>query len=373
MKYAIFISTNLTTNLNLVAEDLETLKYSQIASIRLQIFPALLATFRRGIIPITLNPQTDSLNSIDKLILSNTKFCCFGKISFENSDFKNTALECTNIALVCKIKQIGLIVNYSDNWCDYNKNIDLDSNEIEKQRNNIISGIYKTLLHHADIIITACNAQKQLTYKWKTSDAIIKVIYDPLEGDQLPFKPLEKGEKVKIIWFGHYSNYCFLEKALKSSIINVFSPAPIQLDILTNAPQGRSNLIWLKDLKAKSNWSINIRNWTLDLFYETIKQSHISIIPSDSMCTRKSLSSHNRATQSIHNGCVTIATPIDSYRELKDCILIGEDFADMIENCIINYTTFKSRAEENREKILSKFSPDNNINDWEEIIILFNS
>ena len=106
-------------------------------------------------------------------------------------------------------------------------------------------------------------------------------------------------------------------------------------------------------------------------FENELRNAHIVMIPSDSHDLLKVGASHNRLIDAIRAGCIPIASPIDSYIELKKVALVGDNFPKMLLYAINNYERLSNKYADLRESILKRFSPELNQKSWERVISRF--
>ena len=100
-----------------------------------------------------------------------------------------------------------------------------------------------------------------------------------------------------------------------------------------------------------------------------LERAHIAIIPSDEKNPRKSAASHNRAVDAVMAGCMTIATPLSSYRELQKVLLLTNDFPNSLKKGIAQYERLTNKWANLREENLTRFSKKNNDKKWEEFLM----
>jgi hypothetical protein len=115
----------------------------------------------------------------------------------------------------------------------------------------------------------------------------------------------------------------------------------------------------------------NVRNQPNQLESE-IKRAHIAIIPSDPNDLRKAGISHNRLVDAVRGGCIAIASPMESYKELEKISILGNNFAELLDTVLEKYEDYCQNLIRHREELIRKFSPEQNIlawtNFWEKII-----
>ena len=96
--------------------------------------------------------------------------------------------------------------------------------------------------------------------------------------------------------------------------------------------------------------------------------AHITLLPSDPLDCRKCGVSHNRVVDSVRGGCIPIASPMDSYREIQQSCILTSNFSHTIKLVIDKYNIIAAHLNNSRSKILEEFSPEVNKKRWEFIL-----
>ena len=91
------------------------------------------------------------------------------------------------------------------------------------------------------------------------------------------------------------------------------------------------------------------------------------MIPSNPQDPAKAGVSHNRIVDSIRAGCLTIASPMDSYKELSKICLLGNKFSYLIASACFDYERLSTKHSLLRENLLKRFSPEKNLDGWTAI------
>lgn len=369
MRYSIFIANSFDSPTAINAESIKIIENSKQASLRLQLAQAAKASVLLGVQPIFINPARNSVKSLPDEILANVSFCYLGKVSL-GGNLDGIQLLKSFIDICLRLKDSGskLIINYTDNWCDYDAANDFDSSPEGVVGNNFLAGMYKLLIHNANTVIVACQSQKRAVLKWMPSTCTSHVILDPVESKKSNFLPLSSEEEIKLCWFGHYSNFDFLQKAIFDAVKSVETNQKIHLSIVSSVPVQVKIQEWCQSLRPRSKWIISMHEWTREVQSRILQNSHMTILPSDLQCPRKAFASHNRAVEAINQGCLTIASPLDSYQEIGECLLLGHDFGKMLSYAIENYSSEIRRVSDSRDKLLSRFSKENNIQGWKNVL-----
>lgn len=332
------------------------------ASNRLQVMPALKACLN---LDHKINIQ--SLHSEQPSFISSLgkyKACLVGKLS-ANTPQLIESMVVANLATITKIKLEGtpIIVLYCDN---------------HTARNNLHGSLYRCVLKLADYIIYPSeylqNEGNKFTSKLLKNSFLIP---DPWQINKLyQPRPKPKSENWKIIWFGSNSNCTYLLDALKEISTSSSANINAELTILCT----KWSIKHVNKLKESghfpANWVLRNVEWNFDQrptqLEDELSRSHISMIPSNAHDPMKAGVSHNRVVDSIRAGCLTVASPMESYKELSKICLIGDNFSHLISSACSDYERLSKKHTLSREALLARFSPEINsamwIATWEEIL-----
>ena len=331
-----------------------------MASDRMQFRPALQAAELAG-----LSTEVYSLHGTaphDVISLGKADICLVSKMSANTKDLVQSMVV-ANLAALTLLKNEGakIVVQHCDNLLSqdntFNKRSDLNR-------------FYKCLLSMADAIIFPCNELAKITDKQITSKASRTIICDPWQLKKPhPTKPLNLNKRCKIIWFGNTKNIIYLIKCMEN-IVNT-SPKHLNylLTVVSSAESRRMMLAHLKSIKfTNSNWRVKFIIWDekfkISQLEDEISKANISIIPSDPNDPIKSGVSHNRLVDSVRGGCITLASPMESYKELDELALLGDDFGKLLSKAIADYEHLCVKLEDHRDQRLSIFSPEYNLESW---------
>ena len=328
-----------------------------LASTRLQIQPALKAALSISKRSHAISLLTDTFSLIEDL--GNPRACIFSKIGNDHPTPQNTSITISlAIAARMKARGIPIVTLYSDNHIS----------------NNTWAGnLYRDILTLSDsIIYPSLGLQKQanLAIKINAQEHIIEDLCCIEEKD---FKRIRANETIKVIWFGHSSNLKYLIKHLPD-LLKTETQQKIQLSILTSRQLLKQLKSLLLQIPTPKNWDYRLIGWENfnqpAQLQSELSDAHICWIPSDHTDRRKAGASHNRLVDAVNAGCITIASPLPSYKELADVALIGYDYASKMLEAINSNTLLIDKFNKNRKTTLSRFQPQNNEKKWTEILKL---
>ena len=125
----------------------------------------------------------------------------------------------------------------------------------------------------------------------------------------------------------------------------------------------------LKNMKGYfPKWNIRLVPWRIDLqphqLENEISRAHVSLIPSNPNDLKKTGVSHNRLVDSVRGGCITLASPMESYKEISKAALLGDRISLLLNYAEQNYNELIQVLLSNRDEKLQKFSPEMNNKNW---------
>ena len=330
-----------------------------LASNRIQLEPAKRAVIELGFEPKLLNLRAEKPNCLQ--LLGEPSCCIVGKLSHPNETFAQNIL-LANLAAtsILQSRSIPILVNYSDN--------------LASPSNSAIASLYRSLLWNADAVIYPCQAMQQLGKPWlnPSNPAQEWIIEDPWQVEEQPYRLLKPDEPCRIIWFGHSSNLQYLLRELPKLLAACNAHSNFELTILSDSGTQTTVQKQIQKLPCQTQWTLRCIPWDNksqpSQLAQELSRAHIAIIPSDTQDRRKLAASHNRAVDAIQAGCMVIASPIPSYKELQKLLLLSDDFANAINSGIQQYSRLATKWEANRSNMLKRFSPISNTRKWKEVI-----
>lgn len=328
------------------------------ASQRIQLKPALTAAMNCGyqIQQQNFSPQ-NVFSSENRLLPAIT---IVGKLSLAETDSLLQVASATIARLaIYKAKKIPIILTYNENKAIYK---------------DMIGNFYRDLITLSDHYIVPTNKLYSEIINLGADSRNCHVINDPWQVSFFNYKEISEESVFKIIWFGHETNLRFLFNILQGIISNCHKSSKYSLTILTNEHGVELSRNFISNLKlyGLSTWKIHIVTWNnFDQprqLNEELNNAHLSIIPSDPSDPRKCGVSHNRIVDSIRSGCLVCASPMESYKELEEISILGEDFVKMIDYAYSNYNNLISTYRKKRKNLIERFSPKISIKSWEDVI-----
>lgn len=330
-----------------------------LASNRIQLEPARRAVIELGFAPTLLNLRAEKPTCLQ--LLGKPSCCIVGKLSHPDETFAQNILLANLAAIsILKSQSIPILVNYSDN--------------LAATGNSAVESLYRSLLWHADAVIYPCQAMQQLGQPWISPNNPPQewIIEDPWQVEEQPYRPLKPNEQCRVIWFGHSSNLQYLLKELPKLLESCNTHASYELTILSDSGTQKRVKQQFQKLPHRKPWTLRCIPWDNSSqpgqLAQELGRAHVAIIPSDAQDKRKLAASHNRAVDAIQAGCMVIASPLPSYKELHKLLLLSEDFSETINTGIRQYSRLTTKWKIHREKHMQIFSPDSNSRKWKNLI-----
>lgn len=352
---ALFLSHSLSPSGDVTRETL--VKGSFLASVRLQLAPACFASESLGLQPQVLALRSEQPQQLQ--LLGNPKFCIVGKLSHPDPAYQ-CRISMANLAALARMSRKGVPIGviYSDNLAEQASPLGI---------------FYRDLIHFARVVICPSEAMLSFAQRWMQPGQRHVVIEDPVQVSRRSFQALDLSSPCRLIWFGHSSNLPYLLGVLPSLMSQCQAAVGYELTVLSDAQACNR----VKSVMDNSNqcrpWTLRIVPWQVDeqpsqLEYE-LNRAHIALIPSDPNDSRKSAVSHNRLVDALQAGCIVVASPVQSYRELAKVALIGSDLKSLVDAAVIDYQRLSKKYSGLRPKWLRRFEQQSNSKRWQECLI----
>lgn len=329
-------------------------KIGSLASARLQLMPAL-----KSAIELDCSTQILSLHSSqykDFSIINRSNICLIGKMSANTEDLLLN-MTVANLAAITRLKNNGatVVLQHSDNTF---------------HGNTTLKNFYKDIMHLSDYVVYPSKSLYKITQPYirtKIKQAVIPDPWQLLESHK-PRK-LKDDEKVRIIWFGSNKNITYLINSFSDILKKTSNKRHYELTILCNdwaLQEFKKGIACIT--QSHENWTIRAVLWKIDSqpqqLEAEISRAHIALIPSNPSDPLKAGVSHNRIVDAIRGGCITVASPMESYKELSQLAILGENIGETLNHALKNYDQYCKKIIEDRKKLLEQFDPINNHSNW---------
>jgi len=340
----------------LTAEDIS--RESFLASTRLQLVPAILASQALGIENRVLAIRSERPEFLERL--HKPDLCIVGKISHPDRS-RRESLAMANIAALTRLRRRGtrIISIYSDNLVATE---DTARKEFGYDLLNLSDTVVVPSRGMAEVVVAVNGRTKPLT-----------VIEDPWQVSEAPFSAMKEGDPVRLAWFGHQSNARYMAECV-SDVIECAKTLQqyLHLTCLTSAEGLQILYDRFSSIEDESRVTIKLIQWNEkeqpDQLSRLLRHAHICLLPSDISDPKKKGASHNRAVDAIRAGCIAIGSPIPSYKEMEDVMIVGDNIREMLSATITNYERIIENIQSKRKATLERFSPERNHHMWMKLI-----
>ncbi len=331
--------------------------YSSLASIRLQLIPALKSAKSLGFLSQVWSFNSNKANDLIKAGIPD--LCLIGKLNTNTKDLKHNMYVANCAALqLYHDHNVPIVTIYSDNHA---------------QRKDLVGTLYRFILKISNAVVFPTATLRDMTCKDLLSSKKF-IIEDPWQVDFYNYESKNPpSEQFKIIWFGTGSNWKYLANILQNIIDIVPKSNKIEFTILTSIFMMEIISNDLKNLSFDcTKFVFRLVNWDFTnqpkQLENELQRSHIAIIPSDPSDPAKMGVSHNRVVDAVRSGCLTICSPLNSYKELNDIALVGHNLPELINYGIKNYKEVSQKTLFDVESKVSRFSPKQNFQKWTDVL-----
>ena len=336
----------------------QSYKNSSLASTRLQLYPLYEALNKMNIKCKRFSLHSEHLNT--EIFKEKSFLTIVGKLS-ANSNHLISSMAMANLAAVCRQKRCKSVqaLIYSDNHI------------IKKTR---IGELYRDLIYYSDLIICPTQALKESLKNHSLGQGKnIYVVEDPWQVEEHSYHKSSSSNCLNLLWFGSGLNAQYLINILPQIYHSDSQNKQLRLTILSSleAIEFIKNKVKSLNLSAKKikftylKWKNNNQPNQLQ---EELHRAEIVLIPSDPNDPAKLGVSHNRLVDSIRAGCIPIASPMQSYKELSSLAIIGNNFSSMMSYVAKNQYLLRRQYNANRCNIIERFSPTANKLHWQSIV-----
>lgn len=322
-------------------------------SVKMHMIPAYDAASE-----LKFNPKVISLNTDKPSILNqieNPSLCIISKINtYDQNAFEGFAMATLAAVARLKARECKIICLYCDHLASMN---------------DVRGKFYKDILKLSNNIVVTCKGMSDLVKPFIGNESALTIIEDPWQTKEQEFKAYKTGETLKIAWFGNTLNITYLAKIIPSLINGTKTSISYELKILgTSSTLEHINKIFQKSASQKHNWCIDLNLWDnynqpnqLEKF---LGDAHIVLIPSDPLDKLKAGVSHNRMVDAVRSGCIVLASPMQSYLELREIGLIGSDLPGLLNEAPSHINRLGEKYAKRRGDLLSKYDPLENKKKW---------
>ena len=333
--------------------------YSSLASCRLQQFPALRAAHDLGFQTEIFSLHSDCPEYLDEI--GHPSICLVGKLSAPSEALvQSMALATLACATRLKRRGVPILIVYSDHHLIHPA--------------TSIRELHKDIFYLADGVVFTTESMRQLAAKSTKLPPKTYIIEDALQFQEpSPYITKTNEEEFKLLWFGQGANLKYLLEILPKLKKNI-PTCGATLTILTSKQSLKKHQ---KFIHEHSNPSLTLKTIDWDnakqpnQLKEEIINAHIVLLPSDKNDPFKIGVSHNRIIDSIQGGCIPIATPMESYKDLAKLAVLSEQIPEDLGKLFAQYNRLIDKYKLTREDYLSRFSAKANQEKWKRCLTHF--
>jgi len=192
------------------------------------------------------------------------------------------------------------------------------------KKNAAISDFYNKALQYCDVMTVNSTRMQELMapHLGRRPLVIEDAILEPLQKPK--FVP---GKVLKLLWFGHPTNYNYLATLIPS--LKTFSQQQKCHLTIVSSPELKEKVPTVeKPLSA--HFQIRFIAWSFLSQREALANCDLVLIPGDPADPRKSGASSNRIAETLQAGRFPVASPLGSYLPYEQAVWLGSDLIDGI-------------------------------------------
>lgn len=180
-------------------------------------------------------------------------------------------------------------------------------------------------------------------------------------------KFLAQSETLKLIWYGHPSNWPPMKQLLVKMCNAPWTHKTLIRILTSRHPEILTDIAKITEA-APHNLGIEFIEWSEEETQFAIEDSHVVLIPSTPNDSRAKVKTANRLIDGLHAGKFVIASPIDSYNQFQDFCWIGENLIEGLTYYLNHPIEARQKIAAGQEFVREKFSHDAIARLWEAAI-----
>lgn len=204
---------------------------------------------------------------------------------------------------------------------------------------------FRRLAQLVDVVIANTRGMKCIVSEH--TDRTIEVIGDPCEGPQgeplyapearrggrygllRRFLPWNDAPRLKLLWFGHPSNFPALYE-LMPQLGSIAKRLPMQMAVVSAQKSAVKESCAIFNHYHGRRCRMIFIPWSLENTWGALRECDLCVIPVDLSNKSKSGKSANRLIETLRAGRFAIASPLPAYQEFSESAWIGESIAQGI-------------------------------------------
>lgn len=253
---------------------------------------------------------------------------------------------------------------------------DLNDNYFEHP---FYGAFFREFVSRVDAVVTSTPEMSALVAQF--TGRPVAVVTDPFEGPRgVPrFSPParrsrsgfrrwfwnsdERGEALRLVWFGHQSNWKTLCGAVES-LLELRGWA-IELEIITAPECGVEE--FCAEFNGKHGHACRLRftPWSLDATWQGLARATAVLIPTWPDDASQAVKSPNRLVESLRAGRFTVANPLPAYRSLARYCWLGDSIAEGLRWALEHPDEARRRVLAGEALVATTYSPESVAAAWE--------
>ena len=194
-----------------------------------------------------------------------------------------------------------------------------------------------------------------------------QVIGDPFEAPlgEARFQP-EPG-RVRLLWFGHPSNFDTLS-AMMPSVVKLSREMAVDLRVVSEEAANIRKALDRANCDFGPSLKIQFTPWSAEATWQALADCDAVLIPSLS-AEVKQVKSPNRLVESIRCGRFVAAYPLPSYEPLANYAWLGEDVVDGVRWALSHPKAAEMQVRQGQQFIAATFNPAYLAKQWEAEVL----
>ena len=318
-----------------------------LASFRLQLKPAIQALDGLGLASYSASP----LQPLDSSgHLEGVKLIIIGKITVNSEKIEICHSVIRQYLLAAKNLNIPVVTMYSNHHLSH--------------EGSIWNRPYRDIISHSKKIICPSKALSESLAR--LGDWSVETVEDTCIDSQYGYKKINPDSTINILWYGNVMNLNPLLKKLPY-LLRLKSNRCFSLDILTGRLTATKELqINQAKEHMSSSWEVTCQQWTYEKHLAKLRKAHFTLLPCE-QDEHKKYAGHNRLLDAISGGTVPIASPIPSYKDLKEVAVLSDHLVGSFVESLKSYNDISKNFEKRREKILSTYTFDLTVSKYQNL------
>jgi glycosyltransferase involved in cell wall biosynthesis len=231
--------------------------------------------------------------------------------------------------------------------------------------NELFGPEFLTTIRDAPIVVAASRALADMILE-KTGRTAT-VISEPFEGPRGSARWEPAGDRLKLLWFGHWANRSTLD-AMIPDLLAFGARRPLSLSIVTKAESDLGKAFKQFNQSHRHRLSMRYIEWSPEALWRALADADAVVIPQQISDKVRNAKSPNRLVESMWAGRFVVASPIPAYREFGAWAALHERMSDGLEWALAHGDELRGRIAEAQKYIESRYSPSAIGDLWEGVL-----